>query len=104
MYGLVKDHLANLGLVLEHFHQHHIVLNLKKCIFCAPFGMFLGNIVCKEGLLVDPSKIVLILNLPPPMNVNKLRATLGHTGYYHKLIRGYAMITTPMEKLLNKDA
>ena len=31
-----------------------------------------------------------------------LRATLGHTGYYHKFIRGYATITAPMEKLLNK--
>jgi hypothetical protein len=27
---------------------------------------------------------------------------LGHTGYYRKFIKGYAQITTPMEKLLNK--
>ena len=65
--------------------------------------MLLGNIVCKEGLLVDPAEIVLILNLPPPMNVKKLRAKLGHKRYYHKIIRGYAAITTPMEKLLKKD-
>ena len=86
---------------VERCRQLKIPLNSKKCIFCAPFGMLLGHIVCKEGLLVDPAKIVLILNLPPPMNVKKLRATLGHTRYYH--IRGYAAITTPMKKLLNKD-
>jgi hypothetical protein len=32
-----------------------------------------------------------------------LRATLGHTGYYRTFIKGYAWITAPMEKLLNKD-
>ena len=60
--------------------------------------------MCKQGLLVDPTKIALILSLPPPTNVKMLRATLGHTGYYHKFIRGYATITTPMKKLLKKDA
>ena len=54
--------------------------------------------------MVDPSKIALILSLPPPTNLNMLRAMLGHTGHYHKFIPGYVVITTPMEKLLKKDA
>ena len=66
--------------------------------------MLLGHIVCKEGLLVDPANIVLILCLPPPTNVKMLWATLGHTRYYRKFIKGYAAITAPMEKLLKKDA
>ena len=47
---------------------------------------------------------VVIVNLPTPMMVKILRATLGHTGYYQKFIRKYTMITTPMEKLFKKDA
>ena len=90
--------------MLERCQQHQIALNSKKCIFCTPFGILLGHIVCKQGLLVDPAKIALILSLPPPTNVNMLRATLGHTGYYRKFIRGCAAITAPMEKLLKKDA
>jgi hypothetical protein len=59
--------------------------------------------VCKQGLLVDPAKIAVIVNLPPPKTVRQLRATLVHTGYYKKFIKGYTQITGPMEKLLRKD-
>ena len=104
VYGLIRDHLDNLRLMLERCRQHQISLKSKKCIFCAPFGMLLGQVVCKEGLLVDPKKIALILSLPPPTNVKMLRATLGHTEYYFKFIKGYAVINTPMEKILKKDA
>ena len=57
----------------------------------------MGHIVCKQGLLVDPTKIALILSLPPLTNVKMLQTTLGHMGYYRKFIRGYAVITTPRE-------
>ena len=65
--------------------------------------MLLGHIVWKEGLLVDPAKIALILSLPLLTNVKHLRVTLGNMGYYRKFIHGYAMITAPMERLLKKD-
>ena len=80
--GLVKYHTINLWLMLERCRQHHISLNLKKCIFCAPFQILLGHIVCKEDMLVDLAKITIIVDLPPPMTVKNLRATLGNTRYY----------------------
>jgi hypothetical protein len=51
--------------------------------------------------MVYPSKISIIVYLPPPTSVKQLRTVLGHTGYYRKFIKGYAQITTPMEKILN---
>ena len=50
------------------------------------------------------AKIVVIINLEPSRNVKQLRVTLVHTRYYRKLIKIYAQITGPMEKLLKKDA
>eukprot|EP00253_Pinus_taeda_P031345 PITA_31345 len=52
--------------------------------------------------MVDPVKIVVILNLEASRSVKQLRATLGHTGYYRNFIKSYAQITTLMEKLLKK--
>jgi hypothetical protein len=53
--------------------------------------------------LVDPSKISIIVDLPPPTSVKQLCTVMGHTRYYRKFIKGYAQITVPMEKLLKKD-
>jgi hypothetical protein len=55
------------------------LLNIKKCIFGTTFGILLGHIVRKQDLLVDPTKITIIVNLPPPKIVYQLRVTLGHT-------------------------
>jgi hypothetical protein len=74
-----------------------------KCIFSTPFGIFLGHVVCIQGLLVDPANIVVILNLPLPKSMHWLRAILGHTGYYMKFVNGYAHITMWMEQMLKKD-
>ena len=52
---------------------------------------------------MDPAKIMIIVELPPPSTIKQLRTTLGHTVYYQKFIRGYTEVTTPMEKLLKKD-
>jgi hypothetical protein len=79
VYSLLKDHVEVLTLMLEICRQFQISLNIKKCIFKTPFGILLGHMVCKQDLLVDPTKIAVIVNLPPPKSVRQLRETLGHT-------------------------
>jgi hypothetical protein len=103
IFSLLQNHIECLRLMLDKCRQCQISLNLKKCIFFSPFGVLLGHIVCKQGLLVNPYKISIIVDLPPPTSVKQLRTALGHTGYYKKFIKGYAQITAPMEKIFKKD-
>lgn len=53
--------------------------------------------------MVDPVKIMVIMNLESPRSVKQMHATLGHIGYYINFIKIYAPITPSMEKLLKKD-
>jgi hypothetical protein len=50
----------------KQMRQCQIDLNMKKCIFFLQFEVLLGHIVCKQGLLVDPSKIAIIVDFQPP--------------------------------------
>jgi len=47
-------------------------------------GRLFGHVLCKEGLLIDPKKISVTQNLPPPTNVKSLQAFLGSVTY-HKI-------------------
>jgi hypothetical protein len=66
VYSLLENHVEVLHLMLERCRQWHMSLNINKCIFGTPFGILLGHIVCKQGLLVDPAKAAIIVNLPVP--------------------------------------
>lgn len=63
VFGLVKRHVASLCLMLDTCRRYQITLNLKKCLFCVPIETLLGHVVCRQVLMVDPAKIVMILNL-----------------------------------------
>jgi len=103
IFGFPSKHIRSLRLMLHTCRQYQISFNLKKCIFCVPFGILLGHIFCKQGLMVDPDNISIIVNFPPPKIVRQLHTTLRYTRYYRKFIKGYAQITALMEKLLKKD-
>ena len=68
-----------------------------------PIGILLGNIVCKEGIKVEFTKIKIILDLKPPVNPKQARVLLGHTGYYRKFILYYSDMPYPLEELLRED-
>lgn len=82
VFGLLNKYIEQLRMMFDRCRQCQISLNLKKCIFCSPFGILLGHLVYKHGLIMDPTKIYIIVNLDPPTSVRKLRATLGH--YFKK--------------------
>ena len=82
VFSLLKKHVQKLCLKLDKCRQLQVSLNLKKCIFCSPFRVLLGHIVCKDGLIVDPTKLVVIVSLVAPTIVKQLCIALRYTSYY----------------------
>jgi hypothetical protein len=102
VYILLKDHIGILRLMFDRCREMKISMNIRKCIFYVPHIILLGHIVCREGFLVDPYKVAVILNMLLPTSVKLLCSTLGDIGYYHRFIKGYETIVAPLEKLLKK--
>jgi hypothetical protein len=62
---------------------------LEEVYFIFTFWSVVRTHCVQQGLLVDPSKIAIIVDLPPTTSIKQLRIALGHTRYYRKFIKGY---------------
>lgn len=60
------DHLSDIRRVFERFRQLNIRLNPHRCVLCIPSGRLLDFIVSKNDIQVDPMKVCVIAELPPP--------------------------------------
>ena len=66
--------------------------------------VFLGHVISRDGITVDPSKIEAIVNWAVPTNVSEVRSFLGLTGYYRRFVEGFSRIVTPLTRLTRKNA
>jgi hypothetical protein len=64
---------------------------------------FLGHIISKGEISLDPSKVQDVLSWNAPMSVCDIRNFLGLTGYYWRFIEGFSKISKPMTDVLKKD-
>jgi hypothetical protein len=64
---------------------------------------FLGHVITKEGIAVNPNKVQSVLEWHAPKNVKEVRGFLGMAGYYRRFIKGFSKIAGPMTKLLRKN-
>jgi hypothetical protein len=68
------DHLKLLTMVFECPRKYKLKMNPMKCAFEVSSGKFLGFIITKRGLEVDPTKIKTIMDMPQPKTSMILRA------------------------------
>lgn len=61
-----KNHLQDLGPILDHMEKFSLKLNPKKCAFGVTSGKLLGYIVFTRGIEMDPKKVQDIMEMSPP--------------------------------------
>jgi ribonuclease HI len=64
--------------------------------------LFLGHIISKGGISLDPSKVKNVLSWNTLQNVSDIQSFLGLAGYYRRFIEGFSKIAKPMTELLEK--
>lgn len=99
-----EEHLRILEEVLKRLCDAGLTISRDKCKFCLPELKYLGYVVNRHGLNVDPDKVEAIVNIPTPTTVTEVRRVLGMASWYRRFIPNFSTIIAPMTKLLRKKA
>ena len=72
-----EEHMAHLAEVLEILRRHNFYATLSKCHFLQGELEYLGHIVGRDGIRVDPRKVKAVQDWEPKKTVHGIRSFLG---------------------------
>ncbi|RVW49285.1 Transposon Ty3-I Gag-Pol polyprotein [Vitis vinifera] len=91
-----EEHERHLSIVLQTLRDKQLYAKLKKCEFWLDKVSFLGCVVTKDGISVNPGKVDAISNWRRPNTVTEIRSFLGLASYYRQFIEGFSKIALPL--------
>jgi hypothetical protein len=100
--GLLQ-HLAHLEELFKRLHKVNVKIHPKKCEFVVTSLVYLGHTILPNGIMAHWAKIVTILEMPNPTDVQTLRSFIRLYNYYIIYVQDFSIITHPLYALLKKD-
>lgn len=100
----LNSHLETLNKVLHILHTKGLKIKKSKCEFITNEVRYLGFIIDRNGVRVDPDKIKPIVSMPPPNNISELKSFLGMVNFYGKFIQNLSSLLSPLNDLLRKGS
>ena len=100
----VEEHRQVTHEVLQRLRAHDLYLRPEKCEFEREEVEYLGLIIRRGEVTMDPVKVHAVTNWPNPRNLRELRGFLGFANFYRRFIQDFARITRPLHDLTKRDA
>ena len=97
-----KGHLLNIRKALLRLRKYNLKLKPRKCILFQTEVPFLGRLVGRNGISINPGKIEAVKKWPVPRNVQELQSFLGFVNYHRDHIKDFAVVTESLYDLTRK--
>jgi len=98
-----EEHEDHLRSTLQKLREHQLFAKFSKCEFWLDKVAFLGHVISRDGVHVDPSKVEAVQNWPRPTSVTEIRSFLGLAGYYRRFVKDFSKVAAPLTRLTQKN-
>src|SRR5258707_3337671 len=98
----LSDHLWIICQVLSTLWKWRLFLKPEKCKFEQKEVKYLGLVISKDHVTMDPTKVHGVMEWPTPMKVKEVQSFLGFINFYWKFICDFSNITRPLYALTCK--
>jgi hypothetical protein len=94
-----EEHAQHLDTVLGVLAEHKFYARQEKCHWNQPQVKYLGHVVGRNMVAMDPDKVSVIKEWPHPTTQSELRSFLGLANFFRKHVQGYATLTACLHEL-----
>jgi len=98
-----EDHLKHIEDVLHRLQSAKLRLKISKSSLCRGEVKYLGHVLTRNGIKVDPEKVTVIEQAKRPTSVASMQSFLGLVGYYRRFIQNFSKIAEPLTRLTKKE-
>jgi hypothetical protein len=97
-----QQHMMLTHQILQKLHNNDLYLKPAKCKFAKNEIEYLGVIIGRNQMRMDPHKLDSVHQWKSPQNPTEVCQFLGFTGYYRYFIPNYSKIARPLLDLTKK--
>ena len=98
----LSEHWRIIREVLATLRKRRLFLKPEKCRFEQKEVEYLGLVISKDHVAMDPTKVRGVTDWPTPTKVKEVQSFLGFVNFYRKFIHDFSNIARPLYALTRK--
>src|SRR5258705_10435285 len=99
----LMDHWRITREILQTLHSYKLFLQPEKCKFEHREVDYLGLVISKDHVVIDPVKVQGVTDWPQPAKVKDIQSFIGFMNFYQRFIQNFSEITHPLHMLTRKS-
>src|SRR5258705_4690170 len=85
--------------ILQTLHSYKLFLQPEKCKFECREVDYLGLVISKDHVVMDPVKVQGVTDWPQPTKVKDVQSFIGFVNFYQRFIQNFSEIACPLHML-----
>ena len=98
----LEEHKQHIKAVLKELYANKLFVNDIRSEFFMTQIKYLGHIISKDGIQMDPKKLQIINECPIPTNLHELTSFIGMCSYYRRFVEKFYVIAGLLHDLTKK--